>query len=301
MMPDIPTSADSTGKLIYALPSSNDGQQFLGKVDYNAGTHQINASVFRIHYTDPGWNADDTLLTYKIGQDQTTYSFKAGDTWAINPHLINSLNFSGLHLNSVQTRTAPFSIFDFGNINATKPAPQFQETGITVTSFSGWGSGGTQPPGDWARDTLQLSDIITYIRGSHSMHFGGTFVPWSRFDSSTGYEEEPLLTFTGAATGNGLADLLTGSVATFTQTAGKAKFTRGRQANAFFQDQWRAMSRLTLNLGLRWEPFLPWDDPVAEQVGGYIPGAHSTRFPNAPAKSMPAGALGKRVEWAPGM
>ena len=292
MMPDIPTSADSTGKLIYALPSSNDGQQFLGKVDYNAGTHQINASVFRIHYTDPGWNADDTLLTYKIGQDQTTYSFKAGDTWAINPHLINSLNFSGLHLNSVQTRTAPFSIFDFGNINATKPAPQFQETGITVTSFSGWGSGGTQPPGDWARDTLQLSDIITYIRGSHSMHFGGTFVPWSRFDSSTGYEEEPLLTFTGAATGNGLADLLTGSVATFTQTAGKAKFTRGRQANAFFQDQWRAISRLTLNLGLRWEPFLPWDDPVAEQVGGYIPGAHSTRFPNAPAGMLFAGDPG---------
>ena len=133
----------------------------------------------------------------------------------------------------MQTRTAPFSIFDFGNINATKPAPQFQETGITVTSFSGWGSGGTQPPGDWARDTLQLSDVLTYIRGSHSMHFGGTFVPWNRFDSSTGYEEEPLLTFTGAATGNGLADLLTGSVATFTQTAGKAKFTRGRQANAF--------------------------------------------------------------------
>ena len=79
----------------------------------------------------------------------------------------------------MQTRTAPFSIFDFGNINATKPAPQFQETGITVTSFSGWGSGGTQPPGDWARDNLQLSDVLTYIRGSHSMHFGGTFVPWS--------------------------------------------------------------------------------------------------------------------------
>ena len=223
MMPHIPTSTDPTGKLIYAQPSSNDSQQFLGKVDYNAGSHQINASIFRIHYTDPGWNGDGTLLNYKIGQDQTTYSFKAGDTWGITPTMVNSLNFSGLILNSVQTRTAPFSIFDFGNINATKPAAQFQETGVTVTSFSGWGSGGTQPPGTWVRDNFELSDVLTWIRGSHSVHFGGAFVPWSRFDSSTGYQEEPIMTFTGASTGNGLADLLTGRVATFVADRGQSQ------------------------------------------------------------------------------
>jgi hypothetical protein len=292
MMPDVPTSTDPAGKLLYALPSSNDSQQFLGKVDYNAGMHQINASIFRIHYTDPGWNGNDTLLNYKIGQDQTTHSFKAGDNWTITPHLLNSLNFSGLVLNSTQTRTAPFSIFDFGDIKATKPAPQFQETGITVTSFSGWGSGGTQPPGTWTRDNFEVTDMVTYLRGSHSVHLGGTFVPWNRFDSSTGYQEEPIMTFTGAATNNGLADLLVGQAATYTQTAGKAKFTRGHQANAFVQDQWRVSRRLTLNLGLRWEPFLPWNDPVAQQVGGYIPGAKSQRFPNAPAGLVFAGDPG---------
>jgi hypothetical protein len=293
MMPDIPTSTDPTGKLLYAQPSSNDGQQFLAKIDYNAGAHQINGSIFRNHYTDPGWNGDKTLLNYKIGQDQTTHSFKVGDTWAINSHLVNSFSFSGLSLHSIQTRTAPFSIFDFaGGPKATKPDPQFQEIGLTVTSFSGWGSGGTQPPGTWTRDNLELSDIVTFITGSHSMHFGGTFVPWNRFDSSTGYQEEPLFTFTGAVTGNGLADLLIGKAATYVQTAGKAKFTRGQQANAFFSDQWRATSRLTINLGLRWEPFLPWTDPVANQVGGYVPGAKSQRFSNAPVGMLFAGDPG---------
>ena len=292
MMAHIPTSPDPTGKLLYALPSSNDGQQFLAKVDYNAGAHQINASVFRIHYTDPGWNGGGTLLNYKIGQDQTTHSFKAGDTWSITPHLVNSLNVSGLILDSTQKRTAPFSIFDFGDIKVTKPAAQFQETGLTITSFSGWGSGGTQPPGDWRRDNFDISDMVTYLRGGHSVHFGGTYVPYNRFDSSTGYQEEPIMTFTGATTGNGLADLLTGNAATFLQTAGKAKFTRGRQANLFVQDQWRVSERLTLNLGLRWEPFLPWNDPVAEQVGGYVAGAKSTRFPNAPTGMLFAGDPG---------
>jgi hypothetical protein len=292
MMPDIPTTGDPTGKLIYAQPASSDKQEFMGKLDYNAGSHQISGSVFRIHYTNPGWDGGHTLLNYKIGQDQTTHSFKIGDTWTITPRLLNSLTFAGLVLNSTQTRTAPFSIFDFGNINATKPEARFQETGISVSSYSGWGSGGTQPPGDWVRDNLEINEILTYIRGAHNMHFGGTFVPYSRFDSTTGYQEEPLLTFTGATTGNGLADLLTGRVATFTQTAGKAKFTRGHQLNAFYQDTWRVTGRLTLNLGLRWDPFLPWTDPLAGQVGGYIPGAKSQRFPLAPSGMIFAGDPG---------
>jgi hypothetical protein len=258
MMPRIPTTMDPTGKLIYGQPASSDAQQFLGKTDYNAGAHQISASYFRNHCTNPGWDGNGTLLNYKIGQD---HSFKAGDTWTISPWLLNSLTFAGLVLNSTQTRTAPFSIFDFGDLKATKPETRFQETGITVTSYSGWGS-------------------------------GGTFVPWNRFDSTTGYQEEPIMTFTGTATGNGLADLLTGRVATFTQTAGKAKFTRGRQANAFYQDQWRIGSRLTRSAGLRWDPFLPWTDPVAQQVGGYIAGAKSQRFPNAPAGMVFAGDPG---------
>jgi hypothetical protein len=292
MMPKIPTTSDPTGKLIFAQPASSDNQQFLGKTDYNAGSHQISASYFRIHYTNPGWDANQSLLNYKIGQDQVTHSFKAGDTWTISARLLNSLTFAGLVLNSTQTRTAPFSIFDFGDIKATKPEARFQETGITVTSYSGWGSGGTQPPGDWKRTNLEIADLVTYIQGAHNMHFGGSYVPWNRFDSTTGYQEEPIMTFTGTATGNGLADLLTGRVATYTQTAGKAKFTRGHQVNAFYQDQWRIGKRLTVNAGLRWDPFLPWTDPVAQQVGGYIPGAKSTRFPNAPTGMLFAGDPG---------
>ena len=295
IMPHVPTTDDPTGKLIYAQPASSDNQQFLGKGDYNAGSHQISASYFRIHYTTPGWDGNGTLLTYKLGQDQVTHSFKFGDTWTITPRLLNSFNFAGLELDSTETRTAPFSIFDFGDINAAKPAPQFQGTNFTVTSYSGWGngSGGAgQPPGVWTRTNLELSDIVTYIRGAHNMHFGGTFVPWNRFDSATGYQEEPTMTFTGATTGNGLADLLTGRAATYVQTAGKAKFTRGRQTNAFYQDQWRIGRRLTINAGVRWDPFLPWNDPVEHQVGGYIPGAKSQRFPNAPTGMQFAGDPG---------
>lgn len=278
----VPTSNDPTGKLLYAVPTTSQNHQGLIKLDYNASRHQLTGSYFHILYTDPGWNGNQTLLNYKIGQHQVTHSFKGGDTWTISPTLLNTLTVSGLILDSTQTRTAPFSIFDFGPIKAAKPETQFQETGISVTGFSGWGTGSPQPPGNWRRDNYDITDAMSWNRGSHAMRFGAQYTPYTRFDSKTGYQEEPLLTFTGGATGNGLADLLLGRVNTFTQTAGKVKFTRGNQLNAFFQDNWRLHPRLTLNLGLRWEPFLPYSDPVAQQVGGYIPGFHSQRFPNAP-------------------
>ena len=131
--------------------------------------------------------------------------------------------------------------------------------------------------------------MLSWNHGGHAMKGGTRFTPYTKFDSKTGYQEEPLLTFTGTATGNGLGDLLLGKVNTYTQTAGKVKFTRGRQVNAFFQDNWRIATRLTLNLGLRWEPFLPYTDPVAQQVGGYIPGVQSQRFPKAPLGLVFAG------------
>ena len=76
------------------------------------------------------------------------------------------------------------------------------------------------------------------------------------------------------------------------QTAGKAKYTRGHQFSAFAQEEWHATAKLNLNLGLRWEPFFPYTDPDEGQIGGYVAGAQSTRFPLAPAGLLFAGDNG---------
>jgi hypothetical protein len=292
MLPDIPTSSAANGQLVYSLPSVTRNYEGLGKLDYTLGRHQLMFSAFFVNFTSAGWNGNGTLLNYGLNQTQTTSEGKVSDTFTISPRIVNSFVVDMLVLNSLQTTAAPFSIFDFGTTNVAEPAAKFRETGITVTGFSGWGTGRSSPPGKWYQEAVDASDLLSFTHGGHTFAFGLEYEPYLRFDSATGYEQEPLYNFTGYATGNGFADFLLGDVQQFQQTAGKAKFTRGPQFAAFAQDEWRVTPRFTLNAGLRWEPFFPYTDPVKGQIGGYVAGAHSTRFPLAPTGLLFAGDSG---------
>lgn len=292
IVPHIPTSTALNGELLYSLPSVTRNYEGLGKLDYTVGRHQLMGSLFLVNYSSAGWNGNHTLLNYGLGQAQTTTEGKISDTFSINPHLVNSFVANMMVLNSNQNTAAPFSIFDFGNPGVAEPAPRFHETGISVTGFSGWGTGRSSPPGKWYQQAVSTSELLNYVRGRSSLFVGAEYAPYLRFDSATGYQEEPIYHFTGYATGNAFADFLLGDVQQFQQTAGKAKYTRGHQFSAFAQEQWRATSRLNLNFGVRWEPFFPYTDPVKGQIGGYVAGTHSTRFPLAPAGMLFAGDPG---------
>jgi hypothetical protein len=292
MLADIPTSAASNGELLYSLPSVERNYEGLGKLDYTVGRHQLMASAFLANYSALGWNGNHTLLNYGLGKQQTTSEGKLSDTFSINPHLVNSLVVDMLVLNSNQNTSAPFSIFDFGNPGIAEPAKRFKETGISVTGFSGWGTGRSSPPGKWYQEAVDASELLNYTHGKSSLSVGAEYDPYLRFDSATGYEEEPVYTFNGYATGNAFADFLLGDVEQMLQTAGKAKYTRGHQFAAFAQEEWHATAKLNLNMGLRWEPFFPYTDPNEGQIGGYIAGAQSTRFPLAPVGMLFAGDAG---------
>ena len=66
----------------------------------------------------------------------------------------------------------------------------------------------------------------------------------------------------------------------------------------YINDRWRVKPGLTLNLGFRWEPWLPWPDDSTWRIGSvisqadYAAGIHSTRFPNLPPGYVAVGDPG---------
>jgi len=106
-----------------------------------------------------------------------------------------------------------------------------------------------------------------------------------------GYSVSPAIGFNGGYSGFILSDFLLGYTTVVGQASGELGKTSGWMLGLYVQDQYKLSRRITVNAGLRWDPnFSP---AISGDRGvAFVPGAQSTRYPNAPAGMLFAGEQG---------
>jgi hypothetical protein len=266
----LPKVDDPCGRINWGIRTISSDSTPVGRVDYQHSDKQsIFGRVMLLPSYDPNpYNANNILTQQAFARDQLGQLYAFGDTYLINPNTINSFRLAVNRTAIHRQNPDAFAPSDVG-INAYTGVPKY--TIITVNGGFSLGCG-TCVKAFFRTTTYQTSDDVSLVRGSHQMAFGVSAARWY-VSQNANVRSAPAFTFDGSNTLLGLADFLTGRVSSFTQANPNDYYMRQWYLGAYGQDTWKATPRLTLNYGLRWEPFF-----TLQLVNGFIYNFDSERF-----------------------
>jgi hypothetical protein len=325
----IPTATDPCGLVQYGLPSATDEGQYVGKVDYQLGTkHSVFARYIATkQFTPPPFSLDaaqqDLLVTRIGGRDNLAQTFSAGENFIISSTTFNQVRFAYNRTDINRTSTDFFSAPEVGiNIYSYMPHYMLLTVGAGGANPTGFQlGGGTESLSTFTTPSWQISDDVTLVRGPHQFAFGANVAGWSSL-SQANVRSPGQLAIDGTQTGLPLSDFLLGrmGVNALIQSAPNTLDMTQKYLGLYAQDTWRVGSKITLNYGLRYEPFFPqqlvngavyqfdktrFDQNVKSVVfpkapaGLYFPG--DAGFPSQAGMNTQWGNLGPRVgiAWDP--
>lgn len=226
--------------------------------------------------------------------DVPTHSGVLDWTRTVSPSLVNearvAVNYTVLHNGGTDNGLGNIAE-DLGIADGNDRGPGLLSLGgFGIASGLGSSNIGTQQL--FADTVIQYEDAIVWTKGTHAMHMG--FQGWRQRintfyagnNGRTGFinfdgrfTAGPSVTAVADA-GIGLADADFFLGLPVDIGRGVNTGTWGQRANifsAYFQDNWRVTSNLTLNLGLRYETHTPWVEVKDRQTNfGMITGSIET-------------------------
>jgi hypothetical protein len=253
----LPTSVDPCGQTKFGPITKSNEYQVLGRVDYQINEKQTFFGRYMASaYLQPSSYAfsKNILDTAQGGLDDLSQTFAIGHTYLISPSTINTFRGSA---NRVAVFRFSDDYFDPCDIGVKFSCLVPHQTVVNVTGGFGIGAG-TNIFASFVPTNYTLSDDVSMIRGSHQLGFGFSGFKYQHSQKANVYSSATF-GFSGlpTATGLGMSDFLLGQVSSMTQGSPNTVFTTKFGYGLYAQDAWKVSRRLTVNLGLRWEPFLP--------------------------------------------
>ena len=234
------------GTAVQGLSTSTLDRQYLGRVDHRLTDSDqlsgrfiyqtINTPKGALLNVFPGFEAD--AITKNVSASLT-------ETHIFSPTLTNELRLNYMRLNPL------FPVSNPDN-ELVKTAPQINIAGLTQIGLDN-----RFPQGRYGNN-YQIQDTATYVRGKHSIRFGGDILH-QRSKQYAPIAERGALDVRAGGGFTGFAnwvDGFTGSGGAINRTFGSAAYYPNMNRVAFFvSDRWRITSDLTLSLGGRYEYF----------------------------------------------
>ena len=292
-------------------PASLALLQYLPKVTGSDGTYQFFKPVSQnyIEYTARGDHAltanDHLMMRYFYDRfdnagvldtsDLLTYSDQASiryhnallnESHTFSPNLLNNfiLSYQIENASRGPLAGAP-NVNDLG-VKVWQPA--FKQ--INQIQVVGFFTIGDNPQAQFRRNNYTLSDDLHWIEGNHTFSFG-FHGELAKVDVNNQFQQPGIFQFNSNATiANPMADFLLGGLTVFQQASGQYFNNRYHITGYYAQDSWKASRRLTLNYGVRYEPFSPQHEKLGRE-GMFSPSAWAAGQVSVTHPTAPAGLL----------
>jgi hypothetical protein len=294
-----PSALNANGAFTFVAPNYFDLGEVTARYDQGIGAQdKLTLRYFSDAYHKQGVLDLKDLLTYADYAQINYYNSLISETHTFGPHLLNNFILSYQLENSTRgPQTSSVDAADLG-VKIWQPAVK-QINQIQTTGFFNIGD---NPLANFARANYTLTDDLRWQLGAHSLSFGfhGEI---SKIDITNQFQQPGAFTFNANNTNDAIASFLFGYVYQFAQQSGQYFNARGKFYGAYAEDSWKATRRLTLDYGVRYEPFIPWKE-IQGRMGSFFPslwasGTHSTVFPLAPAGLRFAGDPGFNPQGVP--
>lgn len=258
-----PLNSNLTQNFLYNPPNNYDSDKWDVRVDHNLS--QWDTVYFRFSFQreydpespslpEPAWGT---------GANATPFTHSGRNMGLVWNHIFtpNLITSTRLGWNYIYTeRVAPIDFNSASKLGlkgvnqSILGTPQFNLTGYTNLGISMY------TPNLINSQARQLINDTTWTRGAHSVKFG-VMLSWMQSYIMNPQQELGQFNFTGNYTrdpitrkgGDGYADLLMGTPTWGRNSSSVYMNLRAPWTQLYIQDKWRVTTKLTLNIGVRYE------------------------------------------------
>jgi hypothetical protein len=284
-------SASANGTVTYSTPLKQNFDEYVARFDQTLrGQDRLFGRFYMNKYVHAPTYDGKNILTVGPGSTVLAQNWAGGYTRILNASMVNTFTLNFVRSNSSRGQQGGAAVVPdmktFGSSIYQLPTDQ---SGIRNFAVSGNFTLGNFTNAVFTRNSYGLRDVFAWDKGKHSLTFGYELELDQSIIRNTDLENGSF-NFTNDVTGLALASFLMGYQHTFTQTSGDFSDSHEHPMGVYANDKWKLNNRLTLSLGVRWEP--QW---VMKEIAGrieqfrpdaYAAGVKSSVIPSAPAGLM---------------
>jgi hypothetical protein len=261
-----------------AMSDVNATYNGLAKVDYHPNDKSTLSGMFFIGDGSGTWNDNPSAIASSFFESLFPVKARVGSgswTYVPNSSIVNEFKVGYTHYAlpffSVDHNTNPNAPW---GVSGGVPTGYAINTGVTNPLYFGFPTvaitGFTQLGGNWPKivgpsQNVEFLDHISYLKGKHAFKFGGEYTYVETTSGATSHAK-------GQIKFSNLTNFLVGKVKTGSQifVGDAVRDVHTNHFAGFFQDDYRATPRLTINLGVRYEVGTVWSD-VNNRLGNFDP------------------------------